>query len=305
MLDTATGMLDRIQSLEKQVRKLAHIIEVMSKYEGGDTATTDTRLNAEGASKMSATTVTDLDLDLDAEAEASEADYATLGRLTLGISHDVNNLLSIMVGYCDLMADGLPQGDPRAEFAAAIAALGQQAGEMLHYLTDRADRSPGVQYDRVIISELFDKLGRLLPRYVGANRRVEIECQTGSQMVPLDRMQAIRLVLNLVGNARDATPAGGQIKLNSFRKALDRMRMGFPDAVPAGQYAVLKVSDTGAGMSDDVLKRMFQMHYSTRGETGGGVGLGVVRGIVKDAGGFIQVESAPGTGTQLRVFLPV
>jgi signal transduction histidine kinase len=304
MTDLDPGMLGRIQSLENQVKKLTTLIEVLSRYDGKDESLTDTRLNDDKQKKKKEPSIVPTG-DFAAEYEPTEEYYSTLGRLTLGIAHDVNNLISIMVGYCELMAEGLSEEDPRREFTVSIADLGQQAGEMIHYLTDSADRTANENYDRVIVSELFQKLGRLLPRYVGTNYYVDLECQTGSQAVPLDRMQAIRLVLNLVGNARAATPPGGRINVRAMRKAVDRRRVGFPDVVPVGNYAVLKVSDTGTGMSDEVLKRMFQMHYSTRGEAGSGIGLSVVRGIVHDAGGFIQVESAPGTGTQLRVFLPV
>jgi two-component system cell cycle sensor histidine kinase/response regulator CckA len=288
--------LDRIHSLERQVKKLTELVEVMSRFENTDESLTDTQLNDDAPHKEHAAT---------AVADADDVHYATLGRLTLGIAHDVNNLLNMIVGYSELMLEGMAEEDPRRNFAQAAAELGQQAGEMLHYLTGRADHRAAYAGERVVVSELFEKLQRLLPRFVGGQHRLEVECLTGAQSIPLERMQAIRLLLNLVGNARAATPPGGQIKVTALRKGVQRSRLGYPDAVPVGQYAMLKVSDSGAGMTDDVLRNMFEMRYTTHAESGSGLGLGVVRGIVRDAGGYIQVESAPGSGTQMRIFLPV
>jgi len=301
MTATAPGMLGRIQLLEDQVRRLSLTIEVMSRYDTHDQSLVDTRLNDEKPA-IGEPALPPCEFALD--SDRPEEYYATLGHLTLGIAHDVNNLLNIVLGNCELMGESMPANDPRKEFVATVADLGRQAGEMLHYLTDRADRSDVHRSDRVLLSDLFDKLGRLLPRYVGADRSIAVECQAGALAVPLERMQAIRLVLNLVGNARAATPPGGQIAVSATKCASESVRDGYPDAVPAGEYTLLKVSDSGEGMSDDVLRRIFHMHYTTRGETGSGIGLGVVRGIVRDAGGFIQVESAPGQGSQLRVYLP-
>jgi signal transduction histidine kinase len=294
MPETPAATLDRIHSLERQVKKLTELVDVMSRFEDTDESITETRLNddAPRKAKPSATPLAD------------DEHFATLGRLTLGIAHDVNNLLNMIVGYSELLLDGLPEGDPLRNHAQATAELGQQAGEMLHYITERSDRRTATP-ERVVVSELFGKMQRLLPRYIGSQHRLEVECLTGAQAIPLERMQAIRLILNLVGNARAATPPGGKIKVLALRKSVHRSRLGYPDAVPVGQYAMLKVSDSGAGMSDDVLRNMFEMHYTTRSDSGSGLGLGVVREIVRGAGGFIQVESAPGSGTQMRIFLPV
>ena len=301
MPESNIATLNRIHSLEQQVKKLTDLIEVMSRYENKEESLTDTRLNDDKRpSRQPVPAVQSF-----APADAEERHFATLGRLTLGVAHDVNNLLNMMLGYCELMAEGLPEADSRRNYASSITDLGQQAGELLHFLTGRADRHSGASADRVVVSELFVQLQRLLPTFIGGQYRVELECLTGAQSVPLERMQAIRLMLNLVGNASAATPPGGQIKVQALRKSVQRRRVGFPDAVPVGQYAMLKVSDSGAGMSDDILKNMFEIHYTTRSESGSGIGLDVVRSIVRETGGFIQVESAPGSGTQMRIFIPV
>ena len=301
MPENATATLDRIHSLEQQVKKLTDLIEVMSRYENKDESLTDTRLNDnKHPARQSVPAVETIP-----PADAEERHFATLGRLTLGVAHDVNNLLNMMLGYCELMAEGLPAADSRRYYASSIADLGQQAGELLHFLTGRADRHSDSSAERVVVSDLFVQLQRLFPSFVGGDHRVELECLTGAQSVPLERMQAIRLMLNLVGNARAATPPGGQIKVQALRKSVQRHRVGFPDAVPVGQYTMLKVSDSGAGMSVDILKNIFEIHYTTRSESGSGIGLDVVRDIVRETGGFIKVESAPGSGTQMRIFIPV
>ena len=229
--------------------------------------------------------------------------FTTLGRLLPGIAHDVNNLLTVICGYAELLTEELAPDDPRRELSSLIVELGQQAGELLLYVNGLS-RTPAVTGVR--LPELFAKVGRILPRYVGADLRFSVECAPALGSIPLDPIEAVQVVLNLVGNARDATPQGGAIAVRAVARAFAEARPGWPQTVPAGRFAVLTVSDTGRGMDDDTLLRIFEPHFTTRADRGGtGTGLATVARIVDGARGFIQVESEPDWGTRFRIFFPI
>lgn len=235
--------------------------------------------------------------------DAEEQRFATLGRLLPGIAHDVNNLLTVICGYAELLTEELAPDDPRRELSSLIVELGQQAGELLLYVNGLS-RTPAVTGVR--LPELFAKVGRILPRYVGADLRFSVECAPALGSIPLDPIEAVQVVLNLVGNARDATPQGGAIAVRAVARAFAEARPGWPQTVPAGRFAVLTVSDTGRGMDDDTLLRIFEPHFTTRADRGGtGTGLATVARIVDGARGFIQVESEPDWGTRFRIFFPI
>ena len=234
---------------------------------------------------------------------AEEQRFTTLGRLVPGIAHDVNNLLAVMCGYAELLSEQFAVGDPRRDFATLIGELGRQAGELLQYVSGLS-RVPEVA--RVDVPELFDKVARLLPRYVGAELECRVECAPELSTIAVDPVEAMQLILNLVGNARDSTPAGGAIAVRAGNEALKMARPGWPQTVPSGQFVAITVSDNGCGMNTETLQHIFEPDFTTRASSGGtGIGLATVARIVGHAGGFIQVESAPGWGTRFRLYFPV
>ena len=234
--------------------------------------------------------------------DAEERRCATLGRLLPGIAHDVNNLLSVVCGYSDLLSEELDPSDPRRELADLIGDLSRQAADFLHYVNGLSRPTDRVEVD---LHDLFAKLARLLPRYVGSDIRFSAECAPNLGSIAVDPIEALQLVLNLVGNARDATPDGGAVAVRVVGKTFADAQPGWPQTVPTGAFAVLTVSDTGRGMDDDTLRRIFEPRFTTRADSGGsGLGLCTVAEIVGRGGGFIQVDSEPGWGTRFRVFFP-
>ena len=185
---------------------------------------------------------------------AEEQRFTTLGRLVPGIAHDVNNLLAVMCGYAELLSEQFAVGDPRRDFATLIGELGRQAGELLQYVSGLS-RVPEVA--RVDVPELFDKVARLLPRYVGAELECRVECAPEWGAVAVDPVAAMQLILNLVGNARDSTPAGGAIAVRAGNEALKMARPGWPQTVPSGQFVAITVSDNGCGMNTETLQHIF------------------------------------------------
>ncbi len=240
---------------------------------------------------------------VDASAESEMRRFATLGRLVPGIAHDVNNLLAVICGYAELLAEQLDSDDPRRELTGLIGDLGRRAGEMLVYV-DGLGSAPAVATAR--LPELFAKLGRILRCYVGAEIAFSADCAPDLGSIPVDPIEALQVVLNLVGNARDATPDGGAIAVRAVARTLAESRPGWPQTVPPGRFAVLTVSDTGCGIDDDTLRRIFESDFATRAERGGtGTGLATVARIVDRAGGRIQVETELDWGTRVRVFFPM
>jgi len=236
--------------------------------------------------------------------EGSETErYAALGRLFLGVSHDVNNLLTVICGYAELLAEGLPSTDSRHETATTVAQLGHQAADLIRYLNDLgtgvSDTSPAH------INELLRRISRLLPRYVGSDVHFSLQLGTDAGSIYLAPAELLQLVLKLVGNARDATPPQGTVSLRTAAHHFTTDRPGWPDIVPAGKYAVLAITDTGRGMEDATRMRMFDEGFTTRrGDGGYGIGLSTVRAMVARVNGYIQVQSVIDWGTTVRLFFP-
>lgn len=235
------------------------------------------------------------------EPDDEQRRLTTLGRLLPGIAHDVNNLLTVICGYAELLSEQLDPLDPRRELTGRIGDLGRQAEEMLVYVNglSRARAVPVVS-----LPELFAKLARILPRYVGAEIAFSVDCAPDLGAIRVDPIEALQVVLNLVGNARAAT--AGAIAVRAVGRTLAESRVGWPQTVPPGRFAVLTVSDTGCGIDDETLRRIFEPHFTTRADAGGtGTGLATVARIVARAGGRIQVETEPDWGTRVRVFFPM
>ena len=234
--------------------------------------------------------------------DAEERRCAALGRLLPGIAHDVNNLLSVVCGYSELLAEQHERNDPRRELADIIGELSHQAAEFLQSVNALSQPTDRAEVD---LGDLFVKLCRFLPRYVGSEIRFSVACDPDLGSIAIDPVAALQLVVNLVGNARAATPDGGAIAVRVVGKIFEEDLPGWPQAVPAGAYAVLTVSDTGRGMDAATKGRIFEPRFTTRADVGGsGMGLSTVAEIVERGGGFIQVDSEPGWGTRFRVFFP-
>jgi signal transduction histidine kinase/PAS domain-containing protein len=227
----------------------------------------------------------------------------TVGRLVAGVAHDFNNLLTVISGHAQLLRDLLPPADPLLDPAdLIIAAAGTSAGVVRQLLAfARPSRPVPCPVDPVAaVRGLERMLGRL------AGERVDLEVTLAPFVGPVrvDPGQFDQVLLNLVANARDAIADRGTVAVRVAEAAVNPGRPGWPADRPAGGYVALTVTDTGCGMADDVKARMFDPFFTTKGEDGTGLGLATVRDIVAGAGGHVEVESAPGWGTSVRVFWP-
>jgi PAS domain S-box-containing protein len=229
-----------------------------------------------------------------------------LGRLAGGIAHDFNNLLTVVNGYSDLLLQPLPPQDAARGKVEAIGLAKERAAALARQLLAFSRRQV-VTPQRLDLRTTISGFDRILRRLIGED--VELSTLLCSDPLPIlaDPTQIEQTLLNLCVNARDAMPDGGRLTISADQRCLSAEDLkGHPDRHP-GSYATLTVTDTGVGMTAEVMGRIFEPFYTTRGESGSGTGLGLaaVYGIVEQLNGFVSVESAPGQGAGFQVNLPL
>ena len=228
-----------------------------------------------------------------------------VGQLTGGIAHDFNNLLQVISGSLALMERRIRDG--RVEQAAKYIGAIKQASETAARLTNRLlafSRRQTLQPQSTDIDRLVDTMDELLRRSLGPAIVLQVKPRDGQWYALCDPAQLESAILNLSINARDAMPEGGSLTITTYDRMLSSEDVAADEAAP-GAYVELSVKDTGIGMDREVLGRVFEPFFTTKpaGE-GTGLGLSQVYGFVKQSGGFVRIESTPGEGTQVRIFLP-
>ena len=225
-----------------------------------------------------------------------------IGRLAGGIAHDFNNLLAAIVGYSDLALGALHPDSPVYEDVFEIKAAGQRAAVLTTRLLILARQQ--VTDKKVLdVNQLVADIGRMVRRIIGDNIELHLDLAPDVSRIHADGAQIEQTLLNLVVNARDAMPDGGQLTLST--RAVDRPPPGLTDAREPVEYVSLVVTDTGTGMSDAVRARCFEPFFTTK-ESGKGTGLGLstCSSIVSEHGGLVEVDTASGRGTTVTVLLP-
>ncbi len=231
-------------------------------------------------------------------AEKMEA----VGRLAAGIAHDFNNLITVIEGTASLVQRRPPADDPVQADLRVIRAAGRQAAELTRSLLvfSRGQAiEPEVLDLRQVVEETRDLARGALPD----NIILEVQAEAGAATVSADKGHLQQVILNLCLNSRDAMPAGGRITLRISSVKLDAARLAGRAGVAPGVFVVLSVTDTGIGMDAETMARIWEPFFSTKA-TGAGLGLATVFGIVRQHGGFTEVESEPGRGATIRVYLP-
>jgi nitrogen-specific signal transduction histidine kinase/ActR/RegA family two-component response regulator len=255
--------------------------------------------------------------DITAETEAAEALAATedalrqsqkmeaVGQLTGGIAHDFNNLLAGILGNLELLELRISQG--RLEAISRYLETAQGAAKRAAALTQRLlafSRRQTLDPTPVNVNRLVSGLEDLLRRTVGPSVEIEVVGSGGLWTTLVDRYQLENALLNLCINARDAMPDGGRLTIETANKWLDD-RMARERELPQGQYVSLCVSDTGTGMTPDVIARAFDPFFTTKplGE-GTGLGLSMIYGFARQSGGQVRIYSEVGVGTTICLYLP-
>lgn len=226
-----------------------------------------------------------------------------IGRLAGGIAHDFNNIVQAIGGHTEVLLRDLPPDDPRAARLQEIRRAGERAAALTRQLL--AFSRQQVMQPRVLdLNEVVGTMENLLRRLIGADVQLRARLATDLWPVRADATQLEQVLMNLVVNARDAMPEGGTVTIETANTTLTA-GSGETFTVAPGPYVLLSVSDTGVGMTPEIKGRAFEPFFTTK-ELGQGTGLGLstVYGIVKQSGGYIWMDSEPGSGTRVRIYLP-
>ncbi len=250
-------------------------------------------------------TVTDMTKRAQAEAVLREAQkMQAIGQLTGGIAHDFNNLLTIILGNLEMMRTRLDD-DPALQARIDRAAGAAQRGATLTAQLLAFARKQPLAPSPIDLTEIVPELMPLMQRTLGAHIDVRYVETAGLWQAMADHAQLESAVLNLALNARDAMPDGGRLTIEMANKVLDEDYARAHHEVVPGDYAMLAVSDTGHGMSPEVVARVFEPFFTTKPDgKGTGLGLAMVFGFVKQSGGHVKIYSEPGHGTTVRLYLP-
>lgn len=239
------------------------------------------------------------------ETQLSESrKMESIGRLAGGVAHDFNNLLTAIIGYAQLASIKAPLTGPVGEHIREIEKAGERAAKLIRQLLAFARQqptSPKVLY----LNDVILDLNKMLHRLIGEHIEVVTSLGKGLWPAEADPGQLEQIILNLSINARDAMPSGGTLRIETLNVTFDEKNAPPKSEMPPGDYVLLNVSDTGIGMSGDIAAKIFEPFFTTKGEgQGTGLGLSICYGVIAQNNGYIDVISAPGSGTTFRVYLP-
>lgn len=228
-----------------------------------------------------------------------------VGRLAGGVAHDFNNLLTIITSYSELALDAIPEDSPLAAKIQEVLLAAKRAAELTRQLLAFSRKQP--QALRVVdLNPVVAAISKTLPRLIGEDIEFSFIPGQGLGPVRVDPLQMEQVLMNLAANARDAMPQGGHFRIETSPASLDQDYIQRkPAAIPAGNYAVITVTDDGCGIPREHIGHVFEPFYTTKASgKGTGLGLATVYGIVKQNKGYIWVYSEPGAGTVFKIYLP-
>jgi signal transduction histidine kinase len=244
---------------------------------------------------------------LDREEQLRQAQKMEgIGRLAGGVAHDFNNLLTAIIGFTDLIIERIDPLDPVADDVREIRKAADQAAALTRQLLAFSRRQ--FLESRVLdLNEIVTGLIRMLPRLIGEHIETSTRLAPRLGRIWADQSQMDQILVNLVLNARDAMPSGGRLTIETANIVLAEEQIRSEGVtVEPGRYAMLAITDTGIGMDAAVRARAFEPFFTTKPlGKGTGLGLATVYGIVEQSGGAITLDSAPGRGTSIRIYLPV
>lgn len=227
-----------------------------------------------------------------------------IGQLAGGVAHDFNNVLGVIMGYSELIAQSLMAADPLQKFTEEIRVAAERASGLTRQLLIFS-RKETVQAVVLDLNEVVRSMDKMLQRLVDENIEMTVICGKETGPIKADSGYIWQVLMNLVVNARDAMPDGGKLIIETTKVMLDETyAQEHPGAIP-GAYALLSVTDTGLGMTEEVKTHLFEAFFTTKSASKGtGLGLATCQTIVRQSEGYIDVYSELGQGTTFKVYFP-
>ena len=228
-----------------------------------------------------------------------------VGQLAGGVAHDFNNILTAIIGYCDLMLMRHSPGDSDYDDIQQIRSNSNRAAGLTRQLL-AFSRQQTLRPQVLQLPDVISEVSNLLKRLLGETVKLQVKHGRSLGAVRADPGQLEQVIVNLAVNARDAMPAGGTLTLQTYSVSAADVRKMASDILPIADYTALRVSDTGTGIPPGLIAKIFEPFFTTK-EVGKGTGLGLstVYGIVKQSGGFIFADSVSGQGASFVIYLPV
>ena len=261
--------------------------------------------DAEGAPRVFLSVLLDVTERVSLEAQLVHSQkLEALGRLAGGVAHDFNNILSAILGYSDLLRHTMGPDDPRRRDLDEIQRAGDRAAGLVRQLLAFA-REQTVEPRVVHVERIVRNLEPMLRRLIGEDVVLSVLTAPATAPIRVDPGRFEQVLMNLVVNARDAMPAGGQLTIEVSDIVLGEEYVRVHRDSRVGRHTLVAVTDTGVGMRPEVLARVFEPFFTTKAPgKGSGLGLATSYGIIRQAGGNILVYSEPGRGTTFKLYLP-
>ena len=239
------------------------------------------------------------------KSNAQRSKLETLGHLSMGMAHDFNNILQVIIGNAELCIDSGAVSKEIVDNMEVILKAGSRASDMTRHLLIFS-RDKEIEFANFDINDLINNLQKILSRLIPENIQIELKLLYKKLVFKGDKVQFEQILINLCVNAKDAMPEGGVIKISTEEIEIAQGDFDSNPERVAGQYIKISVADTGTGISKEHIDKIFEPFFTTKGAgKGTGLGLSNVNGIVKQFGGFIDIESNIGFGTIFKIYLPL
>jgi len=228
-----------------------------------------------------------------------------VGRLTAGIAHDFNNILTAILGYATMFELKITEDDTLKHYIRNLVVSAERAAALIKHLLSFS-RQQKLSMTHMDANALVVTMRDFLAGIIGEKISFSVETAGQTLVINADKIQMEQVLMNLVTNAIDAMPQGGNLHVGCVRFLMDTDFVHRHGYGKSGEYVCLSVADTGTGMDQDTQQKLFEPFFTTK-EVGKGTGLGlsIAYGIIKQHGGYVSVESAPGQGTTFRIYLPL
>ncbi len=228
-----------------------------------------------------------------------------VGQLAAGVAHDFNNILTIIHGHASMLGMRFGQSGDHSRSISEIRRSAERAANLVRQLL-AFSRKQVFQFRPVELNEVIRSVNGVLRELLGAHIELETHCAPGLPPIIADRGMIEQVIVNLTVNGRDAMPRGGRMTIKSSLATIDPLEVGTSSDSQPGQFVCLTISDTGSGMTPEVLGHLFEPFFTTKDiGKGTGLGLATVYGIVKQHHGWVDVQTQVNRGTAFRVFFPV